>query len=94
MNSGFFNKMVVMDMKGQAPPILTYNVFAYCLGPSIFSINGRKKSRAQAKAEAGLPGKPSTKPCDAMPNQVGLPGRTAIFSTRNSRPRRAKAGRA
>ena len=60
----------------------------HCRGsrPSMASIKGRRNNLAQASAEAGLPGSPSTKPCCAVPNQVGLPGRTAIFSTAKLKP--------
>jgi len=36
--TGFFNKMVAMEMKGKASAVQTYNIFAYCLGPSILSV--------------------------------------------------------
>ena len=60
--------------------------------PSIASIRGRRNSAAQASAEAGLPGSPSTRPCPAAPNQVGLPGRTAIFSTASFKPQPHQSG--
>ncbi|MGH7214612.1 MAG: hypothetical protein ACREIT_07605, partial [Tepidisphaeraceae bacterium] len=34
----FYNTMVSTELKGKAPPVLTYNVFAYCMGPVILSL--------------------------------------------------------
>ena len=52
----------------------------------------RRRAAAQTSAEAGLPGRPSTGPSGVVPNQVGLPGRTAMLATCRVRPRVSSAG--
>jgi hypothetical protein len=38
IGSGLFYSLVGTEMKSKAPPILAYNIFGYCLGPSILAI--------------------------------------------------------
>lgn len=35
--SGMYHKLISTEMKSKAPPVLTYNIFAYCLAPSILA---------------------------------------------------------
>ena len=61
--------------------------------PDRAASSGRRNSSAQTRAEAGLPGRPSTRrPSASKPNQVGLPGRTAMVWTRRARSSRDMAG--
>jgi CheY-like chemotaxis protein len=38
IGSRLFYSLVATEMKSKAPPILAYNIFGYCLGPSLLSI--------------------------------------------------------
>jgi dolichyl-phosphate-mannose--protein O-mannosyl transferase len=38
IGSRLFYSLVATEMKSKAPPILAYNIFGYCLGPSLLAI--------------------------------------------------------
>ena len=55
-------------------------------GPASLPSRDAETARHRPARKRDCRASPSTRPCGAVPNQVGLPGRTAIFSTAISAP--------